>query len=153
MIHFVFRFVERLRPKISQMIKSHLICRQAKPIDEVLQYAKYCIDEIEFRQRKMKEKVMLMQIKEAQTGMQGHFPQQQQQQQGNVVFQNQMRGRGLREIGNGNCSPDLGTVVVQNDVQGMKILLPCHTCEAVGHWKRECPMMVQEGVEQTSDIS
>ncbi|KAJ1218507.1 hypothetical protein NDU88_006085 [Pleurodeles waltl] len=82
MIHFVFRFVEGLRPEISQMIKSHLICWQAKPIDEVLQYAKYYSDEIELKQRKLKEKAMVMQIKAAQTGMQGNFP---QQQQGNVT--------------------------------------------------------------------
>ncbi|KAJ1136175.1 hypothetical protein NDU88_002593 [Pleurodeles waltl] len=52
MNHLVFRFVEGLRPEISQMIKNHLICWQAKPIDEVLQYAKYCSDEIELKQRK-----------------------------------------------------------------------------------------------------
>ncbi|KAJ1089609.1 hypothetical protein NDU88_002760 [Pleurodeles waltl] len=65
MNHLVFRFVEGLRPEISQMIKNHLICWQAKPIVEVLQYAKYCSDEIE-----LKEKVMVMQIKAAQSGMQ-----------------------------------------------------------------------------------
>ncbi|KAJ1214747.1 hypothetical protein NDU88_002364 [Pleurodeles waltl] len=63
MNHLVFRFVEGLRPEISQMIvsqmiKNHLICWQEKPIDEVLQYAKYCSDEIELKQRKLKEKVI-----------------------------------------------------------------------------------------------
>ncbi|KAJ1162580.1 hypothetical protein NDU88_003048 [Pleurodeles waltl] len=76
MIRFVFRFVEGLRPEISQMIKSHLICWQAKPIDEVLRYARFCTDEIELKQRKLKEKAMVMQIKAVQTGMQGNFPQQ-----------------------------------------------------------------------------
>ncbi|KAJ1098570.1 hypothetical protein NDU88_003678 [Pleurodeles waltl] len=71
MNHLVFRFVEGLRPEISQMIKNHLISWQAKPIDEVLQYAKYCSDEIELKQRKLKEKVMVMQIKAVQAGMQG----------------------------------------------------------------------------------
>ncbi|KAJ1205910.1 hypothetical protein NDU88_001331 [Pleurodeles waltl] len=72
MNYLVFRFVEGLRPEISQMIKNHLICWQAKPIDEVLQYAKYCSDEIELKQRKLKEVVMVMQIKAAQAGMQGN---------------------------------------------------------------------------------
>ncbi|KAJ1153943.1 hypothetical protein NDU88_006701 [Pleurodeles waltl] len=58
MFHFVFRFVEGLIPEISQMIKSNLIWWQAKPIDEVLQYAKYCSDEIELKQKKLKEKAM-----------------------------------------------------------------------------------------------
>ncbi|KAJ1198505.1 hypothetical protein NDU88_002346 [Pleurodeles waltl] len=58
MNHLVFRFVEGLRPEVSQMIKNHLICWQAEPIDEVLQYAKYCSDGIELKQRKLKEKVM-----------------------------------------------------------------------------------------------
>ncbi|KAJ1191988.1 hypothetical protein NDU88_001301 [Pleurodeles waltl] len=56
MLHFMFRFVEGLRPEVAQMIKNHLICWQAKPIDEVLQYAKYCSDEIELKQKKLKEK-------------------------------------------------------------------------------------------------
>ncbi|KAJ1200514.1 hypothetical protein NDU88_004338 [Pleurodeles waltl] len=62
------RFVEGLRPEIGQMIKSHLICWQAKLIDEVLQYAQYCSDEIELKQKKLKEKATVMQIKAAQTG-------------------------------------------------------------------------------------
>ncbi|KAJ1116417.1 hypothetical protein NDU88_004629, partial [Pleurodeles waltl] len=85
-------FVEGLRPEIGQMIKSHLICWQAKPIDEVLRYAKYCSDEIELKPKKLKEKAMVMQIKAAQTGVQGNFVQQVPQQQGNVMFQPQMRG-------------------------------------------------------------
>ncbi|KAJ1193435.1 hypothetical protein NDU88_002733 [Pleurodeles waltl] len=94
MNHLVFRFVEGLRPEVSQMIKNHLICWQVKPIDEVLQYAKYCSDEMELMQRKLKEKVMVMQIKAAQAGMQGNGIQQmiQQQPQGNGVFQAQPRG-------------------------------------------------------------
>ncbi|KAJ1153431.1 hypothetical protein NDU88_006190 [Pleurodeles waltl] len=153
MLHFVFRFVEGLRPEISQMIKSHLICWQAKPIDEVLQYAKYCSDEIGLKQKKLKEKAMVMQIKAAQKGVQGNFPQQlPQNQQRNMMFQPQMRGRG--HGGNMNRGPDLNTVVVQNDVQGMKKLLPCHIYGAIGHWKQECPMMVQEGVvQQSNDIN
>ncbi|KAJ1191572.1 hypothetical protein NDU88_000888 [Pleurodeles waltl] len=55
------------------MIKNHLIYWQTKPIDEVLQYAKYCTDEIELKHKKLKEKAMVMQIKAAQTGMQGTF--------------------------------------------------------------------------------
>ncbi|KAJ1130245.1 hypothetical protein NDU88_008600 [Pleurodeles waltl] len=121
----VFRFVEGLRREISQMIKNHLICWQAKQIDEVLQYAKYCSDEIELKQRKLKEKVMVMQIKAAQAGMQGNGIQQivQQQPQGNRMFQLQTRGRGRG--GFVNRGPDLNTVVVQNDVQGMKKMSPC----------------------------
>ncbi|KAJ1097337.1 hypothetical protein NDU88_002461 [Pleurodeles waltl] len=94
MNHLVFRFVEGLRPEISQMIKNHLICWQAKPIDEVLQYAKYCSDEIELKQRKLKEKVMVMQIRAAQAVMQGNGIQQmiQKQPQGNGVIQMQPRG-------------------------------------------------------------
>ncbi|KAJ1216997.1 hypothetical protein NDU88_004594 [Pleurodeles waltl] len=123
MNHLVFIFVEGLRPEISQMIKNHLICWQAKPIDEVLQYAKYCSDEIELKQRKLKEKVMVMQIKAAQAGMQGNGVQQmiQQQPQGNCMFQAQPRGRGRGFV---NRGPDLNTVVVQNDVQGMKKISP-----------------------------
>ncbi|KAJ1100098.1 hypothetical protein NDU88_005187 [Pleurodeles waltl] len=71
MLHFVFRFVEGLRPEIRQMIKSHLIRWQAKLIDQVLQYAKYCSDEIELKHKKLKEKAMVMQIKAAQTRVQG----------------------------------------------------------------------------------
>ncbi|KAJ1139467.1 hypothetical protein NDU88_005839 [Pleurodeles waltl] len=56
MNHLVCRFVEGLRPEISQMIKNHLICWQAKPIEEVLQYVKYYSDEVEKTQRKLKEK-------------------------------------------------------------------------------------------------
>ncbi|KAJ1190954.1 hypothetical protein NDU88_000272 [Pleurodeles waltl] len=147
MNHLVFRFVEGLRPEVSQMIKNHLICWQAKPIDEVLQYAKYCSDKIELKQRKLKEKVMVMQIRAAQAGMQGNGIQQmiQQQPQGNGVFQAQPRGRGFV-----NHGPDLNTVVVQNDVQGMKKMSPCHACGGVGHWKRECPNVVQDGVVQQS---
>ncbi|KAJ1097516.1 hypothetical protein NDU88_002634 [Pleurodeles waltl] len=132
MNHLVFRFVEGLRPEISQMIKNHLICWQAKPIDEVLQYAKYCSDEIELKQRKLKEKVMVMQIKAAQAGIQGNGMQQvaQQQPQGNGMFQAQPRGRG--RAGFVNRGPDLNTVVVQNDVQGMKKVSPCHACGAWG---------------------
>ncbi|KAJ1211302.1 hypothetical protein NDU88_006663 [Pleurodeles waltl] len=75
-------FVEGLKPEISQMITSHLICWQEKlQIDEVLQYAKCCSDEIELKQRKIKEKAMVMKIKVTQLGMQGSFP---QQQQGNI---------------------------------------------------------------------
>ncbi|KAJ1202226.1 hypothetical protein NDU88_006027 [Pleurodeles waltl] len=91
MLHFVFRFIEELRPEIGQMIKSHLICWQAKPIDEVLQYAKYWSDEIELKQKKLKEKVMVMQIKAAHTGVQGALMQQIPQQQGTVMFQPQTR--------------------------------------------------------------
>ncbi|KAJ1138390.1 hypothetical protein NDU88_004776 [Pleurodeles waltl] len=129
MNHLVLRFVERLRPEVSQMIKNHLICWQAKPIDEVLQYAKYCSDEIELKQKKLKEKVMVMQIRAAQAGIQGNGVQQmiQQQPQVNGVFQAQPRGRGFV-----NCGPDLNTVVVQNDVKGMKRMSPCHPCGAWG---------------------
>ncbi|KAJ1105885.1 hypothetical protein NDU88_003289 [Pleurodeles waltl] len=150
MLHFVFRFVEGLRPEISQMIKSHLICWQSKPIDEVLNYAKYCSDEIEVKQKKLKEKVMMMQLKAAQTGLQGlqgmqgfqqQVPQPQPQLQGNMAFQPQPRGRGRG--GFVNNGPDLNTVVT--GVQAMKKVMPCHVCGIVGHWKRECPMVVQEG--------
>ncbi|KAJ1198591.1 hypothetical protein NDU88_002430, partial [Pleurodeles waltl] len=58
MNHLVFSFVDGLKPEVSQMIKNHLICWQAKQIDEVLQYAKYCSDEIELKQKKLKEKAM-----------------------------------------------------------------------------------------------
>ncbi|KAJ1084706.1 hypothetical protein NDU88_004852 [Pleurodeles waltl] len=154
MNHLVFRFVEGLSPEISQMIKNHLICWQAKPIDEVLQYAKYCSDEIELKQRKLKEKVMVMQIKAAQAGMQGNgIPQVvQQQPQGNGLFQAQPRGRGRG--GFVNRGPDLNTVVVQNDVRGMKKMSPCYACWGLGHWKRECPMVVHDGVvQQSNDVS
>ncbi|KAJ1211130.1 hypothetical protein NDU88_006491 [Pleurodeles waltl] len=156
MLHFVFRFVEGLRPEISQMIKSHLICWQSKPIDEVLTYAKYCSDEIEVKQKKLKEKVMVMQLKAAQMGLQGlqGFSQQvpQPQLQGNMAFQPQARGRGRG--GFVNNGPDLNTVV--NGVQAMKKVMPCHVYRIVGHWKRECPMLVQEGAgvgQQNNDVN
>ncbi|XP_069098220.1 olfactory receptor 5V1-like [Pleurodeles waltl] len=61
----------------------------AKPIYEVLHYSKYCSDEIELKQRKLKVEVMVIQIKAAQTGVQGSFhQQQQQQQQGNMIQTN-----------------------------------------------------------------
>ncbi|KAJ1188136.1 hypothetical protein NDU88_004901 [Pleurodeles waltl] len=149
MNHLVFRFVEGLRPEVSQMIKNHLICWQAKPIDEVLQYAKYCSDEIELKQKKLKEKVMVMQIRAAQAGIQGNGVQQmiQQQPQMNGVFQTQPRGRGRGLVNRGS---DMNTVVIQNYVQGAKKMSPCHACGAVGHWKRECPNMVQDGAVQQS---
>ncbi|KAJ1188902.1 hypothetical protein NDU88_005658 [Pleurodeles waltl] len=152
MLHFVFPFVEGLRPEVGLMIKSHLICWQAKPIDEVLQYAKYCSDEIELKQKKLKEKAMVMQIKAAQTGVQGALVQPKPQQQRTIMFQPQMRGGGCgMDMTRG---PDLGTVVVQNDMQGMKKMLLCHLCGNVGHWKQECPLMVQDGVvQQGGDVS
>ncbi|KAJ1115214.1 hypothetical protein NDU88_003440 [Pleurodeles waltl] len=134
------------------MIKSHSICWQAKPIDEVLQYAKYCSDEIELKQKKLKEKAMVMQIKAAQTGVQGALVQQISQQQGTAMFQPLVRGRGCGI--NMTRGPDLSTVVVQNDVQEMKKMLPCHLCGNVGHWKRECPLIVQDGVvQQSGDVN
>ncbi|KAJ1170742.1 hypothetical protein NDU88_002614 [Pleurodeles waltl] len=109
-------------------------------------------DKTELKQKKLKEKAMVMQIKAAQTGVQGTFVQQIPQQQGTVMFQPQMRGRG-RGV-NMNRGPDLNTVVVQNEVQGMRKMLLCHICGAVGHWKRECPMMIQEGVvQQDGDVN
>ncbi|KAJ1176374.1 hypothetical protein NDU88_001656 [Pleurodeles waltl] len=156
MLHFVFRFVEGLRPEVSQMIKMHLICWQSKSIDEVLNYAKYCSDEIETKQKRLKEQVMVIQVGAAQTGLQGlqGFQQQmpQQQQQGNAMFQLQRRGRGRG--GFVNNGPDLNTVMIPNGIQAMKKVMPCHTCGIVGHWKRECPMMVQEGVgQQNNDVN
>ncbi|KAJ1124958.1 hypothetical protein NDU88_003401 [Pleurodeles waltl] len=143
------------------MIKSHLICWQSKPIDEVLTYAKYCSDEIEVKQKRLKEKVMVMQLKAAQTGLQGlqglqGFSQQipQPQLQGNMVFQPQARGRGRG--GFGSNGPDLSTVVTPNGVQAMTKVMPCHMCGIVGHWKRECPMLVQEGAgvgQQNNDVN
>ncbi|KAJ1157649.1 hypothetical protein NDU88_010353 [Pleurodeles waltl] len=122
MLHFVFRFVEGLRPEISQMIKMHLICWQSKSIDEVLNYAKYCSDEIETKQKRLKEKVTVMQLRAAQTGLQGlqGFQQQlpQQQQQGNAMFQPQMRGRGRG--GFVNNGPGLNTIMIPNGIQAMK---------------------------------
>ncbi|KAJ1177284.1 hypothetical protein NDU88_002545 [Pleurodeles waltl] len=152
MNHLVFRFVKGLRPEVSQMIKNHLICWQVKPNDEVLQSAKYCSDEIELKQRKLKVTVMVMQIRAAQAGMQGNGIQQmiQQQPQGNGMFQAQPRGRGRGFV---NRGPDFNTVVVQNDAQGMKKMSPCHACGGVGHWKRECPNVVHDGViQQSTDV-
>ncbi|KAJ1172665.1 hypothetical protein NDU88_004509 [Pleurodeles waltl] len=126
MLHFVFRFIEGLGPEIGQIIKSHLIFWQAKPIDEVLQYAKYCSDETELKQKKLKEKARLMQIKAAQNGLQGALVQHIPQQQETVMFQPQARGRGCGI--NMKRGPDLNTVAVQNDVQGMKKMLLCHLC-------------------------
>ncbi|KAJ1096088.1 hypothetical protein NDU88_001234 [Pleurodeles waltl] len=117
-----------------------------KLIDEVLQYAKYCNDEIELKQKKLKEKAMVMQIKAAQSGVQGALVALMPPQQRAIAFQPQVRGRGCgMDVMRG---PDLNTVVVQNDMQGMKRMLPCHLCGNVGHWKRECPLMVQEGMIQ-----
>ncbi|KAJ1208276.1 hypothetical protein NDU88_003662 [Pleurodeles waltl] len=52
---------------------SNLVVPQAKPIDDVLQCAKYCSDEFELKQKKLKEKAMVMQIKAAQSGLQGEL--------------------------------------------------------------------------------
>ncbi|KAJ1105190.1 hypothetical protein NDU88_002598 [Pleurodeles waltl] len=112
--------------------------------------------EIETKQKKLKEKVMVMQLRAAQTGLQGlhGFQQQlpQQQQQGNAMFQPQMRGRGRGSFVNNG--PDLNTVMIPNGIQAMKKVMPCHTCGIVGHWKWECPMLVQEGVgQQNNDVN
>ncbi|KAJ1123535.1 hypothetical protein NDU88_002004 [Pleurodeles waltl] len=76
---------------VVQQVPLTNICWQAKPIDEVLQYAKYWSDEIELKEKKLKEKAMVMQIKAPQTGVQGAFVQQmpQPQPQGTVMFQPQ----------------------------------------------------------------
>ncbi|KAJ1108670.1 hypothetical protein NDU88_006046 [Pleurodeles waltl] len=147
MNHLVFRFVEGLRPEVGQMIKNHLICWQAKLIDEVLQYAKYCSDEIELKPKKLKEKVMVMQIRAAQAGIQGNGVQQMmhQQPQMNGGFQAQPRGRGFV-----NRSLDMNNVVVQNDGQVVKRMSPCHACGGMGHWKRDCSNMVHDGTVQQS---
>ncbi|KAJ1199288.1 hypothetical protein NDU88_003125 [Pleurodeles waltl] len=152
MLHFVLRFVKGLRPEVGQMINSHLIYWQAKPIDEVLQYAKYCSDETELKHKKLNEKAMVMETKAAQTGVQGALVQPMPQQQRTIMFQPQMRGRGRgMDMTRG---PDLGTVVVQNDMQGMKKMLLCHLRGSVGHWKWECPLMVQDSVvQQGGDVS
>ncbi|KAJ1156041.1 hypothetical protein NDU88_008766 [Pleurodeles waltl] len=150
MNHLVFRFVEGLRPEVSQMIKNHLICWQAKPNDEVLQYAKYCSDEIELKQKKLKEKVMVMQIRAEQAGIQGKWSSADDTTTTtamNGVFQAQPRGRGRGFVNRGS---DMNNVVIQNDVQGVKKMSPCHACGGVGHWKRECPNMVQDGAVQQS---
>ncbi|KAJ1175496.1 hypothetical protein NDU88_000784 [Pleurodeles waltl] len=101
------------------MIKNHLICWQAKPIDDVLQYAKYCSDEIKLKQKKLKEKAMVMQIKAAQTGLQGSF---QQLPHGNGLFPSQGRGRGqggmMLPVVNRNV--DLSSVVMQHEQQRQK---------------------------------
>ncbi|KAJ1178837.1 hypothetical protein NDU88_004079 [Pleurodeles waltl] len=134
------------------MSKSHLICWQAKLIDEVLQYAKYCSDEIELKQKKLKEKAMVMQIKAAPTVVQGALVPPMPSQQKTVMLQSQMRGRGRGD--DMMHGQDLSTVVVQNDKQGMKKMLPCHLCGNVGHWKRECSLMAQDGVvQQGGDVS
>ncbi|KAJ1125552.1 hypothetical protein NDU88_003980 [Pleurodeles waltl] len=149
MNHLVFRFVEGLRPEVGQMIKNHLICWQAKPIDEVLQYAKYCSDEIELKQKKLKEKVMVMQIRAAQAGIQGNGVQQMmhQQPQMNGGFQVQPRGRGRGFV---NRNLDMNNVAIQNDGQVVKRMSPCHACGGMGHWKRDCPNMVHDGTVQQS---
>ncbi|KAJ1149345.1 hypothetical protein NDU88_002155 [Pleurodeles waltl] len=103
MNHLVFRFVEGLRPEVSQMIKNHLICWQAKPIDEVLQYAKYCSDEIELKQKKLKEKVMVMQIRAAQAGIQGNGVQQMIQQQPQMNGCRHVTRAGAWGTGNGSA--------------------------------------------------
>ncbi|KAJ1218343.1 hypothetical protein NDU88_005924 [Pleurodeles waltl] len=105
------------------------------------------VTKFELKQKKLKEKVMVMQIRAAQAGIQGNGVQQmiQQQPQVNGVFQAQPRGRGFV-----NRGPDLNTVVVQNDAQGMKRMSPCHACGGLGHWKRECLNVVQDGVIQQS---
>ncbi|KAJ1131716.1 hypothetical protein NDU88_010049 [Pleurodeles waltl] len=71
-----------------------------------------------------------------------------------MVFQPQARGRGRG--GFGSNGPDLNTVAIPNGVQAMKRVMPCHVCGIVGHWKRECPMVVQEGAgvgQQNNDVN
>ncbi|KAJ1180371.1 hypothetical protein NDU88_005592 [Pleurodeles waltl] len=148
MNHLVFRFVEGLRPEVSQIIKNHLICWQAKPIDEVLQYAKYCSDEIELKQKKLKEKVMVMQIRAAQAGIQGNGVQQMipQQPQMNGAFQAQPRGRGRGFV---NRGLDMNNVVIQNDgVQPMQQMqMPHFQSVSVQPMQQQIPMVPRQQMQ------
>ncbi|XP_078534029.1 uncharacterized protein LOC144820335 [Lissotriton helveticus] len=66
MTHFIYRFVNGLRPEICQWIKDNKICWHTKKMDEVLRYAKYCEDEMAEKKKALKEKVMWAQVKLAE---------------------------------------------------------------------------------------
>ncbi|XP_078524946.1 uncharacterized protein LOC144798040 [Lissotriton helveticus] len=69
---FVSKFVLGLRPDICLMIQQHLICWQNKPLDEILRYARYCSDEIDSKTKKLKDKLMLVQMQAGGQGQSGN---------------------------------------------------------------------------------
>ena len=66
MANFVSHFVLGLSPELCLNIQQNVNCWQTKTLDEILRYVKYCSDEMESRQKKLKEKYMIAQTKLAQ---------------------------------------------------------------------------------------
>ncbi|XP_078535032.1 uncharacterized protein LOC144821684 [Lissotriton helveticus] len=133
MTHFIYRFVNGLRPEICQWIKDNKICWHTKKMDEVLRYAKYCEDEMAEKKKALKEKVMWAQVKLAE---------QQEKQLSNMVknAENKSPGGG----GGGKPRPKFSRE------EAMK-KFPCHQCGEIGHWRNECPQLVDVN-EKTPDL-
>ncbi|XP_078509623.1 uncharacterized protein LOC144769407 [Lissotriton helveticus] len=100
MTHFIYRFVNGLRPEICQWIKDNTICWHTKKMDEVLRYAKYCEDEMAEKKKALKEKVMWAQVKLAE-----------QQEKQLRSFRNvPMLGESLRYMKEPATADDISTV-------------------------------------------
>ncbi|XP_078518138.1 uncharacterized protein LOC144782663 [Lissotriton helveticus] len=132
MTHFIYRFVNGLRPEICQWIKDNKICWQSKKMDEVLRYAKYCEDEMADKRKALKEKVMWAQVKLAEQ-------QEKQLNKMNKNTQNQGSGGG-------------GKPKVKMSREEAKKKFPCHQCGEIGHWRDECPYLQNDNT-QTPDLT
>ncbi|XP_078521675.1 uncharacterized protein LOC144790911 [Lissotriton helveticus] len=128
---FVSKFVLGLRPDICLMIQQHLICWQNKPLDEILRYARYCSDEIDLKTKKLKDKLMLVQM---QAGGQG--------QSGNGTMGR--RSGGQKRDGEEGPRPRI-------DIEALKKTTKCHQCHEVGHWRRECPHNPDNQVQEEEE--
>ena len=63
---FTSYFVQGLRPEVRKGIEHNVVCWQTKPLDVLLRYANYYMDEEEAKQKQMKERLMVAQTALAQ---------------------------------------------------------------------------------------
>ena len=130
MSNFVSHFVLGLKPELSMHIQQSVICWQSKLLDEILRYAKYWSDDLETRQKKLKERFMVEQTPLAQRSL-------------------LRNSGGMRGVGHQDSGPALnmkgvpqgrswGMPVNQGsdmDIAVLKQTHQCHFCNKLGHWK------------------